>query len=175
MGGVFDAPMASVQGQELLCIGGVGGVACDAVDGFDAGVAGLFVASCAPEHEGLADAGEVDVRVEGGGGRDGALLDATVREGGRFLEVWSPVGLGGELQGDIEQQGRLVVLDGEEVMGVAFEEVGRELALGQQCIGGEGLGADVLDLVEERNDGADLIGAFGLVVGAGLEADFFWV
>ena len=57
-------------------------------------------------------------------------------------------------------------------MGVAFEEVGCEGALGQQCIGGEGLAADVFELVEERNDGADLVGALGLVVVAGLEADF---
>ena len=61
------------------------------------------------------------------------------------------------------------------LMGVAFEEVGREGALGQQRIGGEGLAADVFELVEERNDGADLVGAFRLVVGAELQADFFWV
>ena len=121
----------------------------------------------------MADTGEVGVVIEGGGGPDGALLDASVGEGGRLLEVRCVFRLGDELQGDIEQQGRLVVLDGEEVMGVAFEEVGCEGALGQQCIGGEGLGADVFELVEERNDGADLVGAFGLVVVAGLEADFF--
>ena len=69
----------------------------------------------------------------------------------------------------------LVVLDGEEGMGVAFEEVGCEGALGQQRIGGEGLAADVFELVEERNDGADLVGALRLVVGAELQADFFWV
>ena len=59
--------------------------------------------------------------------------------------------------------------------GLAFEEVGREGALGQQRIGGEGLAADVFELVEERNDGADLVGALRLVVGAELQADFFWV
>ena len=85
------------------------------------------------------------------------------------------VRLGGELQGDIEQQCGLVVLDGEEVMRVAFEEVGCEGALGQQRIGGEGLAGNVVELVEERNDGADLVGAFCLVVGAELQADFFWV
>ena len=79
------------------------------------------------------------------------------------------------MQGDIEQQCRLVVLDGEEVMGVAFEEVGREGALGQQRIGGEGLAGNVVELVEERNDGADLVGTFCLVVGAELQGDFFWV
>ena len=121
----------------------------------------------------MSDAGEVDVVIEGGGGPDGALLDASVCEGGRLLEVGCACCLGGELEGDIEQQCRLVVLDGEEVMGVAFEEVGGESALGQQCIGGEGLGGDVVELVEEWNDGADFVGAFGFVVGAGLEADFF--
>ena len=92
-----------------------------------------------------------------------------------LLEVWLGFRLGGEEQGNIAPQGRLIVLDGQEVVGVAFEEVGRKLALGQQRIGGEGLAADVLDLVEKRNDGADFVGAFGLVVGAGLQADFFWV
>ena len=77
----------------------------------------------------MSDAGEVDVVIEGGGGPDGALLDASVGEGGRFCEVRFAVRLGGELQGDIEQQCGLVVLDGEEVMGVAFEEVGGESAL----------------------------------------------
>ena len=108
MGGVLDAPMASVQGQELFGIGGVGGVAGDAIDGFNAGLSGLLVVPCAAEHEDLADAGEVDVLVEGGGGPDGALLDASVREGGRFCEVRLAVDFGGELQGDIEQQCRLV-------------------------------------------------------------------
>ena len=98
-----------------------------------------------------------------------------MRDGGWFLEVWLGFRLGGEEQGNIAPQGRLIVLDGQEVVGVAFEEVGRKLALGQQRIGGEGLAADVLDLVEKRNDGADFVGAFGLVVGAGLQADFFWV
>ena len=51
MGGVFDAPMASVQGQDVLCIGGVGGVACDAVGGFDAGLSGCFAVPCAADHE----------------------------------------------------------------------------------------------------------------------------
>ena len=175
MGGVFDAPMASVQGQDVLCIGGVGGVACDAVGGFDAGLSGCFAVPCAADHEDLADAREVEVLVEGGGGPNRPLLDASVRDGGWFLEVWLGFRLGGEEQGNIAPQGRLIVLNGQEVVGVAFEEVGRKLALGQQRIGGEGLAADVLDLVEKRNDGADFVGAFGLVVGAGLQADFFWV
>ena len=106
--------------------GGVGGVARHAIGGFDAGLAGRLVEPGAAEHEDLADAGEVDGVIEGGGGPDGALLDASVREGGRFCEVRFAVRHGGELQGDIEPQCGLVVLDGEEVMGVAFEEVGRE-------------------------------------------------
>ena len=155
--------------------GGVGGVAGHAIGGFGAGLAGRFVVPGAAEHEDLADAGEVGVVIEGGGGPDSALLDASVGEGGLFCEVRIAVRLGGELEGDIEQQCGLVVLDGEEVMGVAFEEVGREGALGQQRIGGEGLAGDVFELVEERNDGADLVGALRLVVGAELQGDFFWV
>ena len=91
------------------------------------------------DHEDLADAREVEVLVEGGGGPNRPLLDASVRDGGWFLEVWLGFRLGGEEQGNIAPQGRLIVLDGQEVVGVAFEEVGRKLALGQQRIGGEGL------------------------------------
>ena len=110
--------------------GGVGGVTRHAIGGFGAGLAGRFVVPGAAEHEDLADAGEVGVVIEGGGGPDGALLDASVGEGGLFCEVRFACRHGGEMQGDIEQQCRLVVLDGEEVMGVAFEEVGCEGALG---------------------------------------------
>ena len=113
--------------------------------------------------------------VEGGGGPDGALLDACVGEGGRLLELGGASPFGGEVQGDIEQQIGLVVLGGEEGVGVAFEEIGGEFALGQQSVGGEGFAGDGVELVEQRDDGADLVGAFGFVVGAGLEADFFWV
>ena len=60
-------------------------------------------------------------------------------------------------------------------MGAAFEEVRGERALGQQYIGGEDLAADGAELVEERDDGADLVGAFGFVVGTGPEPDSFWV
>ena len=95
-----------------------------------------------------------------------------MREGGGLLEVGSASPLGGELHGDIEQSIGLIVLGGEEVAGAAFEEGGGESALGQQRIGGEGLGGDVVEPVEERDGDADFIGAFGLVVGAGLEADF---
>ena len=79
------------------------------------------------------------------------------------------------MHGDIEQQIGLVVLGGEQVVGVAFEEVGGESALGQHGVGGEGLAGDGVELVEEGDDGADLVGAFGFVVGAGLHTDFFWV
>ena len=79
------------------------------------------------------------------------------------------------MQGDIEQQIGLVVLGGEEGVDVAFEEIGGEFALGQQSVDGEGFAGDGVELVEQRDDGADLVGAFGFVVGAGLEPDFFWV
>ena len=98
-----------------------------------------------------------------------------MREGEGLLEVGFASAFGDELQGDVEEQIGLVVLGGEEGVGVAFEEVGGELALGQQCIGGDGFAGDGVELVEQRDDGADLVGAFGVVVGAGLEPDFFWV
>ena len=85
--GVLDGPVPSVEGEEALGAGALGGEAGHAIDDFGAGLAARLVVSDAPQHEGLADAGEVEVAVEGGGGPDGALLDAPVGEGGRFLEL----------------------------------------------------------------------------------------
>jgi hypothetical protein len=68
-----------------------------------------------------------------------------------------------EEQADIGQQGRLVVFDGEQVMGAPlFDQVAGELALGEQGVGGEGLASDVHAL-EERDEHPDLVGLFELV------------
>jgi len=62
-------------------------------------------------------------------------------------------------------------------VGAAFAEAVGELALGEQGVGGEGAAGEVeSEVVEQRQDHADLVGALGLVVGAdGQAVDFFWV
>ena len=84
-------------------------------------------------------------------GRMDSAAGPWVSVGGHFEEVEDPA--------DISVQSSQGLGDGQ-------------LALGQQSVGGEGFSGDDVELVEQRDDGADLVGAFGLVVGAGLEPDF---
>ena len=171
----LDLPVATVELEQALGVGGVGGVAGNAEGVFDGGLAGLLFGGGALDEEGLADVGEVQLAVEPGGGPDGAAFDAAVLEDGGLAEV----GLGavGEEHPEVVEQGRLVVLGGEHEVGAAgAEEVG-ELALGEQGVGGEGAAGEVEpEALEHGDNGADLVGALGLVVGAdGQAADFFWV
>jgi hypothetical protein len=73
--------------------------------------------------------GKFEVVVEASGGPDRALLDATMRQGGWLAEVGPAATL--EDQADIFAQGRLVVFNGEDVVGVVVDEAVGELALGQ--------------------------------------------
>ena len=79
-------------------------------------------------------------------------------------------------EANVGQQDRLVVFDGEQVVGGAlFDQVAGKLALGEQGIGGDGLAGDVHTL-EQGNEHPDLVGLFeriGAVYGQG--SDFFWV
>jgi hypothetical protein len=111
-------------------------MAGDAVDDVGGGRAGLLVDGRALNREDLADAGKVEVVVEAGGGPDRALFDAAMGQGERLAEVGRAAAL--EDQADILTQGRLVVFDGEDVMGVVVDEVFGELALGRQGVGGDG-------------------------------------
>jgi hypothetical protein len=65
-----DAPMGTVECQESRGRGRLRGVAGQAVDGFDGGLAGLFLDGLALDGKGLADAGEVQIAVEPGRGRE---------------------------------------------------------------------------------------------------------
>lgn len=171
MAAVLDGPVAAVEGEHGGRVSGVGRAAGDAVDDLQGAPAGLFVDDFALDDERLADAGEVEVAVEGGGGPDGPALQAAMGEGGLFPEVGFTAF--GESHLDVGPQGRLIVFDGEEVVGVAVDEVARELALGQQGIGGEGFAGDV-EGVDQRDEGADLVGLLDLVVaGYRQGADFF--
>ena len=95
--------------------------------------------------EDLPDAGEVEVVVELTGDPDGAPLAAAVL-GLRALvrEVRRAPGDGlVEGEPDIVEQGGLVSLDGEQVVGAAFEQIGGQRTLGEQGVGGDGAARDV--------------------------------
>jgi hypothetical protein len=63
------------------------------------------------------------------------LFDAPVGQGERFGEVGYTAVLKDEA--DRLAQVRLVVFDGEDVVGVVLDQVAGELALGQQGVGGD--------------------------------------
>jgi len=75
------------------------------------------VDAVALDAEGLADMGEVEVVVERCGGPDAARFDAAVGVLGSMLE--GRCATLRERQAQIGEQGRLIVFDGEDVMGVA--------------------------------------------------------
>ena len=123
--------------------------------------------------EGVADARKSEVVVAAGGGPDRALFDAAMGQGGRLAKVGRRATL--EDQADIRQQGRLVVFDGEDIVGVVFKDVVGERALGQQGVSGNGLAGDVQRL-KHRDDHPDLIGLLDFVAAFyGQCSNFFWV
>ena len=94
-------------------------------------------------------------------------------EGGRLLEVGRPAR--GEQQADRLGEAGLIVLDGEDVVGVVLAQVSGELALGQQGVGGNGLAGE-REGFEERDDHPDLVGLLDRIALAdGQGTDFFWV
>ena len=173
----LDGPVAAIEFEDAFGVGGVGRVAGDAVGALDGGPAGLLVHDGAFDEEGLADVGEVQVAVESGGGPHGAALDAAVGEAGLLAEGGFAAVAEEEL--DVAEEGGLVGLGGEREVGAAASEMVREPALRQQGVGGEGDAVEVevgVEIPEHGDDGADLVGTFGVVVGADREpVDFFWV
>ena len=151
----------------------VSGVGVDDADGEAAQTGSIFGAVSGSDTGAVLVPGVVEDVVDGLDGPDGAAFDAPVREAGRFAEVgfaaFSEKGF------DVVEQGGLVGLDGEQVVGAALAEAVRELALGEQGVGGEGGAGDIgVQAVEQGEDGADFVGAFGFVVGAdGEPVDFF--
>lgn len=145
----------------------------EAVDGVGRTLTGFFLDDVALNDEGVANARELEVVVEAGGGPDRALFVAAMGQGGRLTKVGMTVTI--EDQAAIRQQGRLVVFDDDDVVSTMVKEVGGERALGQQGVGGDGLAGDVQRL-ENRDDHPDLMGLLDFVVAVyGQGADFFWV
>ena len=113
----------------------MGGVVGDAIDDLGGGLTGLFLDGVPFDGEDRSDVGKVEVVVQRGRGPDGAAFDAAMLQGGGLAEVRRTAG--GEVQADIRAECRLVILRDEEVMGVTFDQVGGELALGEQGISGD--------------------------------------
>jgi len=137
-------------------------------------LAGFLIDGFAFDDEGLSDMREVEVGVELGGCPDLTGFDAAVVRRGALDEVGLLAIF--EMQGDVLFEGGLIGFDREEVMGAAPDQVSRQLALGQQRVGGDLLVFDV-DGVEQRDDHADLVGLldrFGIAVYR-QGANFFWV
>ena len=173
MAAVLDGPVAAVEGQHAGGVGAPRGMAGDAVDSFGCGLTGGLLDGGTRDHEDLANAGKVEEVVEAGGGPDRALFDAAMGQGERLAEVGLAAAL--EDQADVFAQGRLVVFDGEDVVGVVVDQVFGELALGQQRVGGDGLAGDV-EGFQQRDDPPDLVGLLDLIGAAyGQGADFFLV
>ena len=129
MGGL-DGPVAAVQREQALGAGGVGGMAGDAVGGFDGLLAGGFGGDGAFDEEGLADVREGEVLVECRGGPDGAAFDASVAKLGPFLEVGFATFL--EVDVEVGQQVGPIALDGEQVVRASADEEVGEFGLGEQ-------------------------------------------
>lgn len=169
----LDAPVVAVEGQQAGGAGAERGVVGDAIDDLGGSLAGLLLDGVPFDGEDLSDVGKVEIVVQRGGGPDGAAFDAAMLQGGWLAAVRRTAR--GEVQADIRAERRLIVLRDEQVMGVAFDQVGGELALGQQGVGGDGLAGEV-NRFEDRDGHPDLIGAFqfvGAIDGQG--GDFFWV
>jgi hypothetical protein len=88
--------------------------------------------------DGLADTGKIQLVVQAVGGPDRTALDAAMAWGEGLAEVGLSAPLREE-QAKIGVQVRLVVFDGEDIVGVASTQLLGELALGEQGVGGDGL------------------------------------
>lgn len=160
MATVFDGPMAPVGGEYFFGISLIGRPAVDAIGDFTGYFSGFFVNRFPFDGERLADVREVQIGVQFGCDPDFAGVDATVIAGGRFNEVRCASILEEEFDG-FKESG-LVAFDGEVIMGLSFNDVIADVALGQQGVGGDGFALDG-NGVEQGNDGFDFVGAFGFV------------
>ena len=174
MAAVFDAPVASIDGEELLGGCFVGLSAGDAVGEVVGVFSALFFNRFSLNQEGLLDVGKVEIEVECGGGPNFSSFDPTM--------IWGIIGneIGFlsilEIQLDIFEEAGLVAFDGEVVMGLTLEaQIIGDLALGQESIGGNVFALDI-DGIEQRDGHFDFIGALEFFIAFyGQRADFFWV
>lgn len=173
MATVFDTPVATVGGKDALSVGLLRGSAGDAVGDFTGGFAAFFIRKLPLDGKSLSDVGKVQIAVEFGCGPDFADFDsAVVRRVAidkiRFMPVF-------KVQGDVLEKSGLVVFHGEVVIRVALlNQVGGDLALGQQGIGGNFFSLNI-DGIQQRDGGLDFVGALDRFIVCGQGAYFFWV
>ena len=125
----LNAPMASIGGENVTCVGFSGRLAGDAIGGLTRAFARLFICAVTFDHESLPDVREVQVVAELVGGPDFTGFDASMI-GRRCIHIiWFFPVL--EKQGDILKECRLVCLYGEVIVGLALQDqVVRDTALG---------------------------------------------
>ena len=173
MATVFDAPVATVGGKNTLSVGLLGGSAGDAVGNFTGVFTAFFICGLPLDDKSLSDVGKFQIAVEFGCGPDFADFDPAVVRGAaidkiRILPVF-------KIQRDVLKKSRLVVFDGEVVMSVSLvNQVGGDLALGQQCIGGNIFALNI-DGIKQRYGGLDFVGTLDVFVVYGQGTYFFWV
>lgn len=169
----FDAPVAAVDGQDLLRQGLFRRATRDAQGNFIRVLAGVLLDGFSLDQKDLPDVGEVEVRIERRTTPDAPRLKAAVIGRGDLDEIG-----GGTLlkqQCDIALQCGLVTLDGEVIVRLPLDEIASQRTLGQQ-----GIARDVLTgedtALKQRDRHADFLGARLLLTALyGEGTDFFGV
>lgn len=115
MTAVFDAPVSTIDGKELLGVCFLWLSAGDAVGDVLGDLAGLFFNKFSLDHESLLHVGEVEVGVEFGGGPNFSGFDPSVIGGIISDEIRVVAIL--EIEFNILKKCGLVAFDGEVVMG----------------------------------------------------------
>jgi len=141
MATVFDTPVPPVGGKNAFGIGLFRGSAGNAIGGYTGVFAAFFICGFPLDDKSLSDMGKVEIGVEFCCGPDFTDFDsAVVRRIAlyiiRLLAVCKE-------QGDVLKQSGLVVFDSEVVMSVTFDQVGGDVALGQQGIGRNVFAVDI--------------------------------
>ena len=112
---VLNAPVAAIDGKELLCVSLFRGSTGDAVGNVVRGLSGPLFNRFSLDQEGLLDVGEVEVEVEFGSGPNFSGFDPTMIRRIISNEIGFLAILKIEL--DILKECGLVAFDGEVVMG----------------------------------------------------------
>lgn len=135
MAAVFDTPVAAVGGKKALSVGLLRVLTGDAVGDFTGVFTAFFICGLPLDDKSLSNMRKVQITIEFGCGPDFADFDPAVVRWVAIDKIWLlPVF---KVQRDVLKKSGLVVFDGEVIMSVSLvDQVGGDLALGQQGIGG---------------------------------------
>lgn len=165
--------MAAIDGEDFLWAGLFWRATGDADSGLERTLAALLVQHFTLDQEHLANLREVEIGVEGIAAPNSPSLDPTMVRWRNRHEVCALPIL--EEERDIGLQCRLIAFDREVIVRLALHQVGRQLALCQQRVGGDVLALNI-DRIEQGHEHPDFIGLLELVPAIyGQGADFFWV